>query len=172
MYLFLFTLLFVVFQYVNSKKILEGYEEKITTYKAKIDVLDGELQEQQKTLEVLNDQVFNLSQFTLEDSDPAMSYLEDQGHRITELVPFIKDQLHDMNFAERDEHPIIPYAPMTDGKMMIDAIRILNHKWIIANFSDGKHWGELLISYEIDEDKKLDFELIKSFLYPIEIPAN
>ncbi|WP_240640284.1 hydrolase [Mangrovimonas spongiae] len=165
MYLFIFTLLFVVFQYVNSKKILEEYESKISTYEEKVSTLEQNLVDNQEMIAQLEERTFNMAQFSLEDSDAAMTYFEDQGYRISDLVPFIKDQLYETNFAERDNHPIVPYAPMTDGKMMIDAIRILNHKWIIANFSDGKYWGELLISYEITAEKELKFELIKSFLY-------
>jgi hypothetical protein len=55
---------------------------------------------------------------------------------------------------------------MTGGKMLINSIRLLNHKWIIANFSDGKYWGELFMTYEITEDEQLKFNVIESFLYP------
>ena len=37
MYLFVFALLFVVFQYVNSKHILDNYEEEISKSEKKLD---------------------------------------------------------------------------------------------------------------------------------------
>lgn len=37
MYLFVFALLFVVFQYVNSKHILDNYEEQITKSESKVE---------------------------------------------------------------------------------------------------------------------------------------
>lgn len=50
MYLFVFAMLFVVFQYVNSKNILDNYEEEITkcdanltTYKDSVRVLNQEI---------------------------------------------------------------------------------------------------------------------------------
>ena len=49
---------------------------------------------------------------------------------------------------------------MNNGKLIINSIRVLNHKWIITNFSDGDLWGELLLKYEITEDKALKFDLV------------
>ena len=41
-YAFLFTLLVVVFQYVNSKQIIDKYEKDIKAYKVKIEQLEIE----------------------------------------------------------------------------------------------------------------------------------
>ena len=41
-YAFLFTLLVVVFQYVNSKQIIDKYENDIKAYKVKIEQLEIE----------------------------------------------------------------------------------------------------------------------------------
>jgi len=41
-YAFLFTLLVVVFQYVNSKQIIDKYEKDIKAYKIKIEQLEVE----------------------------------------------------------------------------------------------------------------------------------
>ncbi len=62
--------------------------------------------------------------------------------------------------------PLVPYASMTDNKMAIDQIKLLNHKWIIASFTDGTYWGEMLLSYEIGDRKELRFKVLASALYP------
>ena len=41
-YAFLFALLLILFQYVNSKQIIDKYEVDIKTYKAKIETLQLE----------------------------------------------------------------------------------------------------------------------------------
>ena len=49
MYLFLFSVLLIVFQYVNSKNIIDKYEKDIQTFKANITELEqksNELEEQ------------------------------------------------------------------------------------------------------------------------------
>ena len=158
MYLFVFTLLLVVFMYANSKNILEKYENDILTTKEK-------LSKYQDSIEILQEQNFNLMYFNLEQNEDAISYFERDGLDTSALIPFIKDKLYELN-EYSNEHPLVPYASMTDGKIMINNIKLLNHKWIIADFSDGKYWGELFITYQVDKDMNLTYELVEHFLYP------
>jgi len=158
MYLFIFTLLLVVFQYVNSKNILEDYKQDCEKKEVRFEKYAD-------TINDLRDKILTLTEFSIEDSEAAMTYYENKGFKISELVPFIKDQLYDLNSVKGDEHPLIPYASMTGSKMLINSIRLINHKWIIANFSDGKYWGELFITYELTDDEQLKFNLVESFLY-------
>ena len=158
MYLFIFTLLLVIFQYVNAKNILDNYEEKLGRY---------EVNEAEMTTKFIKqeDEILELLYFNLDNNDDALSYFERDGFKTDELIPFIKDQLYNLN-DYKEEHPLVPYASMTDGKILINHVRMLNHKWMIADFSDGKNWGELLIRYEIDDKKELKFNLIDHLLYP------
>ncbi|WP_231628697.1 hydrolase [Mangrovimonas sp. ST2L15] len=158
MYLFIFTLLLVIFQYVNSKKILEDYESKLSK-------VEGQDMHCEDTINQLQDRILDLSQFKLDENESAMTYLEEQGYSISKVIPYIKDQLYELNLQKGEEHPLIPYVSMTNSKMAIDDIRILNHRWIIANFSDGKYWGEILLRYEFTDDKQLNFKLIDHLLY-------
>ena len=159
MYLFIFTVLLVVFQYVNSKNILDNYEEKLDRYEAN----EAEMT---KKFMALEDENLDLLYFNLENNDDALSYFERDGYKTDELIPFIKDQLISLNDYKGDEHPLVPYASMTEGKILVNQIRMLNHKWIIADFSDGQNWGELLLTYEIDDKKELKFKVVDHFLYP------
>ena len=56
---------------------------------------------------------------------------------------------------------------MTGGKIVIDQISILNHKWILADFTDGEHRGELFINYEVNDSGEISYSLKDYFLYPI-----
>lgn len=159
LYLFVFTLLFVVFQYVNSKSILETYEEKIEKSHAKVETYKDSIMS-------LEDEILDYLYFNLENDDYGLSYFENDGYDTSELIPFIKDELYKLNIYEGDDHPIVPYASMTDGKMLINKIRLLNHKWIIADFTDGKFWGQIFLTYEIVDKKELKFKLVEYFIYP------
>jgi len=55
-----------------------------------------------------------------------------------------------------------------EGDFKINKIKVLNHKWIIADFSDGEFWGEIFLTYEITEDRQVKFNLVESFLYPFD----
>ena len=158
MYLFVFALLLVIFQYVNSKSILEKYESDITKYKERVSTFKD-------SIEILQDEKLGLMYFNLEHNEDAISYFDSKGLITSEMIPFIKDELYKLNEV-KGEHPLVPYASMTDGKMLINNIKLLNHKWILADFSDGKHWGEMFLTYEITESKELKFKLIEYFLYP------
>ncbi len=157
MYLFIFSILLVLFQYMNSKNIIEDYDKKLTKAEARVEVYKD-------SLKASMDEIFELKRFSLEFNDDAMSYFEDQGYEISELVPFIKDELHNLNVYEGDDHPLVPYASMTGNKMLINSVRLLNYKWLIADFSDGKYWGEMLVNYEI-VDQNLKFKLLDYLLY-------
>ena len=159
MYLFIFTLLVVIFQFVNSKNIIENYDMKLTNSMERTAKLKDSI------TGILDVNATNLYTFKFDTNDDAMLYWEKQGFRISEFVPFIKDELINLNIYDTEDHPLVPYASMTGNKMLIDQIRMLNHKWIIASFTDGKYWGEMLLAYDIENKENLKFRVIESTLY-------
>lgn len=160
MYLFVFSALLVLFQYVNSKRVFENLNGKLYSYMEKSE-------KYKDSLNVLQDDVFTLSHFNLERNEDAISYFENDGYNIDELIPFIKDELYKLNEV-KGEHPLVPYAASEGRKILINTVKMLNHKWIIADFSDGEYWGEIFLTYEITKDKQLKFNLVESFLYPFD----
>ncbi|MGY0392536.1 hydrolase [Bizionia sp. KMM 8389] len=163
MYLFIFTLLLLVFQYVNSKRILDSYEGIVDKKEAHFERVEAKYAD---TISGLRQNVLDLSEFSVMNTEAALSYFEDRGYRVSELIPVIKDGLYELNLVKSEEHPLVPYPAFNGGKMMIDQIRVLNHKWIIANFTDGQYWGEMLLNYDITDNDELTFKVIDSFLYP------
>ncbi len=159
MYLFIFTVLLLIFQYVNSKNILDKYEEDIIKVKTK-------LKESENRVKALEDENFELSYFNIIGNEDALTYFEAQGYNTDKLIPAIAAGLFDMNDYEGDDHPIVPYVSTTESKILINKIRILNHKWIVANFTDGQFWGEIIVSYEIDENNNLKYKLEEYLMYP------
>tara|TARA_R110002049_G_scaffold88627_4_gene223496 strand:+ start:4030 stop:4533 length:504 start_codon:yes stop_codon:yes gene_type:complete len=161
MYLFVFSILLVLFQYVNAKRVFEDMNNKLGNYKT--------LSEKYKdSVGVLQNEIIELSHFNFNRNEDAISYFEKQGFKANELEPFVKDKLYELNFNKSKEHPVIPYASSEGRKMLINTAKLLNHKWIIADFSDGEYWGEIFLRYYIKEDKTVDFELAESFLYPFD----
>lgn len=160
MYLFIFSVLLILFQYVNSKNVLDKYEVDIKAVKNENTVLKD-------SIVILEDKILDLSYFNLERNEDALSYFENKGVDVSELIPFLKDELYTLN-EFKGEHPIIPYGSSEGRKMLINNIKLLNHKWIITDFSDGEFWGELFITYEISPEKELKFKLVESFLYPLQ----
>jgi len=159
MYLFIFSALAFIFQYVNSKNILDKYEKDIKTFKKTIAT-------QEKTITELEDQNFELNYFNIDRNDNALDYFIAQGYDSDELINAIREGLYNMNDYEGEEHPIVPFVSMTGSKLLINKIRIVNHKWILANFTDGEYWGEIFVKYDIDENNDLKYTLVEYFMYP------
>lgn len=144
---------------MNSKNIIDKYEGDITTMKSK-------LKSQEEIILKLEDDNFELSYFNIDRNEDALSYFEAQGYDTDQLIPAIIDGLYNMNNYDGDDHPIVPYVSMTGTKLLINKIRVLNHKWIVANFTDGEFWGEIFLTYTIDENNDLKYKLVEYFLYP------
>ncbi len=159
MYLFIFSALLIIFQYVNSKNIIDKYEKDIKRYKTT-------MAEQEQSIATLEEQNFELNYFNIDRNDNALDYFIAQGYNADELIKAITEGLYNMNDYEGDDHPIVPYVSMTQSKLLINKIRIMNHRWIVANFTDGEHWGEIFVTYEIDESNNLKYKLVEYFMYP------
>lgn len=157
MYLFVFSLLLIVFQYMNSKNILDSYEAKINKQQSKIETLSDSLQS-------LNDKNYDLILFKITNNGDAQNYYYDTGIELDKIEDLVTDALYSTNTYDGEEHPYIPYLSTTDNKMMINQIRVVNHKWVLANFTDGKFWGELFLNYQIDGEA-VSFELKDYILY-------
>ncbi len=159
MYLFIFSALLIIFQYVNSKNIIDKYEKDINSFKSKIET-------QEKAIADLEEQNFELNYFNIDRNDNALDYFIAQGYDADELIKAISEGLYNMNDYEGEDHPIVPYVSMTESKLVINKIRIVNHRWILANFTDGEHWGEIFVTYDIDENNNLKYKLTEYFIYP------
>jgi len=165
LYLFLLTALLLLFVFVNTKKDIKAYEEKISKIENNLEERENSYQD---TIADLRIETMELGKFSLTEDAYAIEHLYKEGVDFKELIPHIEDQLISMNIEEGG-NPLVPYAPMFGDRMMINSMRMLNHKWIIADFSDGKYWGQVLISCTYNDDKTISFNTKESFLYPIDV---
>lgn len=157
LYLFLFAVLLLIFQYMNEKSIFESQEKQIESLRTKNE-------QAEKTLDSIRERAEELNYFTLQGNDNAMTYLEELGFNPVELETYITDQIFDKNIQEKN-NPLVPYDGMNNG-MKINKIKFLNHKWILANFTDGSHWGETILEYSVSDNGDLHFQNLGALIYP------
>lgn len=157
LYLFLFTLLLVIFQYMNEKSIFEAQDIKIENLRAKVETAEDSILK-------LKDKNAELNYFTLQGNENAMSYLESLGYDAADIETLVSNQIYDQN-AIKGNNPLVPFEGMA-GEMKINKLKFLNHKWILADFTDGTYWGEMILEYSISADKKLTLNTIASLIYP------
>lgn len=157
LYLFVFALVVIVIQYANANKMMDSKNERIEYLEEELD----RITRQEDSLATLN---ASLNYFSLESNEGAMNYLEENGYDVREVAKMIEYEVISGNKASVD-HELVPFEGM-DGNMRINKIKILNHRWILADFTDGSYWGELFIMYFLDENGQLELRTEKSVLYP------
>jgi len=167
LYLFIFTALILLFFIVNTKKDTKRLQDKLAKVETR---LTEKTQKYQDTIGKLRIEVMEQSRFSLADDPYAIEYLYKEDIDYKTLTQHIQDQLIDLNFNKKG-NPLVPYDAMNGegSRMMINSIKMLNHKWIIADFTDGKYWGQVLIKVFYEKDNKLSFETAESFLYPADV---
>ena len=154
LYLFVFSALVALYLGISGNRSVKSFEKKLASTEEKVVRLEDSLQQTQ--LEVLD-----MQYFSLENNDDALAYYDHL--EIADPARYIADKLLETN-EQQGDNPLVPYEGM-ESSFKINKIKLLNHKWIIADFSDGKYWGELLINYELKDDLSVDFVLRDHLLY-------
>ena len=154
LYLFIFAALIGLYLFVSSGKMAEA---KDTTIKK----LETDIVELKDSVQKAQLQVLDMQYFSLQNNDDALAYYDHLN--LEDPSRYIADKLLETN-ERKGDNPLIPYEGM-ESDFKINKIKLLNHKWIITDFSDGKYWGELLIKYELNDDLGVDFTLIDHLLY-------
>ena len=156
MYLFFFAVLFIIFQYANEKSIF-GMQEK------QINGLSEQLQTAKDSLQNIAAKMEDTSYFTLQGNENALEYIERLGLEAEDVEQMIRNKIYDNN-GKAGGNPIIPLKGV-NGDFKINKIKFVNHRWILADFSDGSNWGEMIIEYFFDENNKLELTPLSSLLY-------
>ncbi|TMM57034.1 hydrolase [Maribacter algarum] len=154
LYLFVFTGLIALYLFVSSGTLADTMNDKINKLEAEKVILQDSVQQSQLNL-------LDMQYFSLENNDDALAYYEHLN--IKDPARYIADKLLETN-EQKGNNPLIPYEGM-ENDFKLNKIKILNHKWIVVDFSDGKYWGELLIKYELKDDMGVDFTMMDHLLY-------
>ncbi len=158
LYLFILALLFNVFTYMYFSKKLTFEQNKCVKTEAKA----------KKDLESVNAKMVEANYFSLENNENAQNYFNPETAtktiQIEKLIPVVTEKLMDFNSNPKG-NPYIGQDQIGANKFIINKVKILNHRWIIADFSDGEYWGEALIKYFVNDDETVSFETFQSLLY-------
>ena len=158
LYLIIIVLLLNVFTYMYFSKQLTFVKDKSAKTEAKW----------KKDLEVANAKLVDANYFSLEKNENAQNYFNPDNAtktiQIEKLIPVVTEKLMDLN-ANPKGNPFVGQDQIGANKFIINKVRILNHRWIIADYSDGEYWGEVLIKYFVNDDETVSFETFQSLLY-------
>ena len=120
------------------------------------------------SLSLVSNQLVDANYFSLEKNENAQNYFDTTSANKTiqyeKLIPFVTEKLLDLN-ANPKGNPYTGQDQISINKFIINKVKILNHRWIIADYSDGEIWGEVFLKYFVNEDKSISFEVNQSLLY-------
>jgi hypothetical protein len=158
LYALILSLVFNVYTYMYLSKEVTFEQDKYKKSTAKL----------KDSLQAVTNKLSDINYFSLEKNENAQNYFDsaksDEIRNYVTLVPYVIGQLLDFN-ANPKGNPYTGQEQLGANKFIINKVKVLNHRWIIADYSDGEYWGEVLLKYFINEDESVSFEVNQSVIY-------
>lgn len=158
LYVSIFSVLVTLLTYMYFSKQLETSQMQF----------DKSTKKCKDSINLLKTQLADANYFSLENNDNAQNYFEatqqDKFIAYEKLIPYVTEKLLDYNQNPKG-NPYTGQDQFGAQKFIINKVKVLNHRWIIADYSDGEYWGEVLLKYFVNEDESISFEIIQSVLY-------
>lgn len=159
LYLFIFAVLFNIFTYMYFTNKQKHEEGRIVNLEKRV----SELLEQNKGNAGAANTDSDANYFALTTNDNAMEYFGDDAD-IAAIELKVKEGISELN-TKPEGNPLTQQEALGGVPFRINKVHILNNRWIIADYSNGTAWGEVLIKYFINEDGTVDYEPIQTLLY-------
>lgn len=165
LYLFIFSILIAVFVLVNGNRTVALLENKLSKSDEKLELLSDSIAKLKDSIAVLS--IENQQKFSLKYNEDARYYFEMQQIEPDEVEAVLVDALIATNrlVYQGGEHPLIPYKGNIKP-FVFNSFHVLNNRWVIADFTDTKTWGEVLIRYYLDEEGRPVFEQLDAVIFP------
>nr|WP_315196674.1 hypothetical protein [uncultured Flavobacterium sp.] len=158
LYALILSLVFNVYTYMYLSKEVTFEQDKYKKSTAKL----------KDSLQAVTNKLSDVNYFSLEKNENAQTYFEsaktEKIRNYVTLIPYVTAQLLDFN-ANPKGNPYTGQEQLGSNKFIINKVKVLNHRWIIADYSDGEYWGEVLLKYFINDDESVSFEVNQSFIY-------
>jgi hypothetical protein len=138
---------------VNSTKILEGKETEVQKVKTQLKTSRDSLM-----------QLSNSNYFALENDEDAQEYFFSNNLDYQKVAVKVKEDLIVLN-ENKNGNQLVPYEPIDGKSFIVNTSKILNHRWLIAEFSNGDLWGQILVKYFVSADRPTEFETVETVLY-------
>lgn len=153
LYLFILALMVNCFTYMWYSKGFEFLEKRYEKLNNKMTSKNDSLQN------LLSDS----NHFAIENNDNAQNYFD--GKDVTAIKKNVTDGLLAFN-DDPAGNKFTGQVKMGEQKFIVNKIKVLNHRWIIADYSDGQLWGEVLLKYFINDNQTVSYQIIETQLFP------
>ena len=120
------------------------------------------------SITVLGGMLIDANHFTIDRNHDAQDYFDNKNTGRFIHHEIIKKMIAEKIVAEnknKSGNPLANY-PAIDGKgFEISKFQVINHRWVVADYSNGEYNGQVLLQYFVNEDESLDFEVIQSVIF-------
>ncbi|MDI5888038.1 MAG: hypothetical protein Q8R22_12020 [Flavobacterium sp.] len=158
LYLTILAVLSSIFTYMFLSKQVEFEQKRYEKTTKKL----------RDSLRLVSNQLTDANYFSLAKNENAQNYFDSGSSekiiQYEKLIPVVTEKLLDYNSNPKG-NPYTGQDQIGTNKFIVNKVRILNHRWIIADFSDGEIWGEVLLKYFVNADDSISFEVNQSLLY-------
>lgn len=155
LYLFIFSILINIFTYMyftNKQKHDLG----------KIENLNQRIGTLKDSIELTTDNLERADYFSIKQNLNARNYFRDQD--ADEIAIRVRDGIYEKNKNPKG-NPLVEYPQIDDKPFRINKLKVVNNRWVIADFTNGKVWGEVFIKYFIENDGKISYETVETLLH-------
>lgn len=155
LYLFIFSILINIFTYMyfTNKQKYDG--EKITNLTERNDDLKD-------SVDVITQNIERADYFSIEQNLNARNYF--RGQDVDQLAIKIRDGIYAKNKNPKG-NSLVQYPPLEGKPFIVNKLKILNNRWIIADFTNGRAWGEVFIKYFIEDNGDITYETVETLLH-------
>ncbi|WP_163394974.1 hypothetical protein [Flavobacterium limi] len=159
LYLFLLAILMNIFTYMFYSREVKFEKERY----------DNTTKKLRDSINLVSIKLAESNYFSLENNENAQNYFDNSasGGKVIlyeKLIPAVTEKLLDLN-ANPKGNPFTGQDKIGPNKFIINKVKILNHRWIIADYSNGELWGEVLLKYFVDDKENITFEVNQTWLY-------
>jgi len=145
--------------------LLISTKQNISNHKITTKELEQKIKQKNDSLALFIQKYENESSFSLASNPDAKELFYQLDIDGDDVTNFILEELFKTN-EKTPNNKLVPYEGTMGGLMKINNARVLNNKWLIADYSDGYFWGEIFVEYHINEQGGISFKTINENLYP------
>ena len=153
LYCLIFSVLFNIFQYVNANKILDAKDKEVSKVRDRL-----------KTSRESVATLVKANYFSLENDQDAQEYFYKGNLDYLKVTEKVTEDLLALNDGKKG-NKLIPYEAIDGKAFLVNTSKLLNHRWLVAEYSNGDLWGQILVKYFVEEGKPTDFETVETVLY-------
>lgn len=158
LYLFIFSLIINVFAYMYFTNQEKYSTERVLKMQAK-------LKTGQDSIAKVLAKVADDNYFSLENNANAIEYFT--GKDVKEINIKVRDAIYAMN-SDPKGNDLVGYDALSGKPFIVSKVKVLNHRWVIVDFTDGSVWGEALLKYFVEDNGSISLERVDTLLYPIQ----